>query len=507
MSKIIFFNGIIFVIIYIEVIRMNKEKRNQYIIIGVIFILLISVILFILYSVLNSKSINKNNVRLKLQQIYSSDYKLRFISDKYYIGSYEENKINIIIDNNGKEIYSSLDNIYYDSIYPLNDGSYLIYNTLNNALNAYVFDGKSIRPYYKIADISDVKPLLFKDKKREYIIGFISDTKEKSYIIPLDNTGIIPLEDSFIVADKFENDIYYTYDEDYLVVKNEKGFFGIVNKNGQKIIDLKYKDLMNIGDGRFIVQNKNKQYGIMDKDGELLIKFNYKLIMAFNDYFILVDNKDRMALYDKNLKNISGFSMKYDDLIEFDLRQKSNSVNLNIVGNNVFIANNYLENINGTEFSQHNLYILNNGKVIKTVKQRTYGIEDIIYTLDLDNNINLYNKRMDVIISFKIDDLSKLIDIKSINDSTVRIVYIDKLENQQVKYYNLDGEEVNSILGDLIIKNAIYSAFVEKDGSQKKLSIYNDQLDKIDSISGSYLEVLGEYIIADNSIYKIVVSS
>ena len=86
---------------------------------------------------------------LRLDQIYSSDYDLVYVDDKFFIGSYEDNKIDVIIDEYGNEILRNLDNVYYDGIYKLKDGRYLIYNNNDSVLSTYIFYGKENSKYKK----------------------------------------------------------------------------------------------------------------------------------------------------------------------------------------------------------------------------------------------------------------------------------------------------------------------------------------------------------------------
>jgi len=71
-----------------------------------------------------------------------------------------------------------------------------------------------------------------------------------------------------------------------------------------------------------------------------------------------VDSNDNMAVYDKDYKNITGFNMKYDSLLEYELRSNINSIYLWKVGNNLVVVNNYLQDINKTEFSKGNAYFI-----------------------------------------------------------------------------------------------------------------------------------------------------
>lgn len=482
---------------------MDNEKRNQYIIIGIIGVLLLVVIGFVVLSIFQNKS-EEDRTNVKFQQIYSSDYKLKALSDTYFIGSYQDNSISIIIDSSGKEIYTGLEDILYDGIYMLKDGNYLIYSNRNNTLKTYIFDGKSIRSSYKMDDISDVVPLLYTDGSKEYILGFISDKEEGTSFLPLDNTGFIVFSGKKIVADRRSDEAYYTYNEEYLVAQDSTGLFGVVDKKGDIVVEFKYQNIINSYYGSFIAQNEKDKYGILDKNGKLLVKFNYKVIDGYKDYYLVVNTKNKMALFDKEYQNLTGFVMEYDDLLQYDFRNKANSIQLDVLGSNVIVANNVGENLNGTEYYKHNLYVINKGKIIKTIKEYGYDLENVFYTLDKDSSIHIYDDVLQEVACLQVDDLGKVNQIKYVSDAMIKIEYVTRDEEEMQKYFNLEGKEVENEFGEFVLKVGEYSLYRNED--ETKISLYKPDFSKVDEIRGSYIEILKDYIIVDTSIYKIVVS-
>ena len=80
------------------------EERNRKTLVIIILGLLFFVLGIVGYNISYSNRKN-SSVNLKINQIYSSDYQLDSIDNKYFIGSYETNRIDVIIDENGNEIY------------------------------------------------------------------------------------------------------------------------------------------------------------------------------------------------------------------------------------------------------------------------------------------------------------------------------------------------------------------------------------------------------------------
>ena len=84
---------------------MENEKRNRYIIVSIIVVLLLVVLCFAIYAIVGRNQNDNNLINVTINQLYSSDYKLESFSDSYFIGYYEDDYINVVIDSNGKEVF------------------------------------------------------------------------------------------------------------------------------------------------------------------------------------------------------------------------------------------------------------------------------------------------------------------------------------------------------------------------------------------------------------------
>lgn len=486
---------------------MDKEKRNQIIVVGIILILLLFVLGFAIFSIMAKQKTLEDTAKIKLNQIYSSDYKLQFLSDKYFIGTYEDNKITAIIDNTGKEVYSGLEEINYKGIFVTKDGKYLIYSNEGNNLKTYIFDGKNVTPFYEIKNTGEVKPLLYKKDSHEYIIGFISVNEEGSQLFNLNDTGVIVLKNKIILGDRVNEERYYTYNENYLVVKDsESNLVGVIDFEGDIVIDYKYLDIVNTFNNSFIIKDTQENYGIIDEAGTYLLKPKNNVIAQSSKYYLVVNKGNKMALYDKDFNIIINYKMAYDDLIEYDLRSDSNSIKLYEMNDLVIVGNNYLENIKGREFNQHNLYVIKNKEIDRVIKEINFNYTDVLYTMDKDYMITVYDKAMNELSKFKVADMKKLLSINYVTDEVLKVEYQNNEDNNVTKYYNKLGEEVNNDIGQLMFKNALYSLYIKKNDDYQELMIYDNEFNLIEKIEGKYIDVIKEYIIIDNSIYQVVVS-
>lgn len=487
---------------------MDNEKKNRILIICVVVILLILVLAFIIYSLINSKS-NENTslVKATINQIYSSDYNLISIDDTYFIGSYIDKEIDVIIDSTGKEILTTTDEFKYDGIYRMKNGKYLIYSNIDDRFITYVFDGNELKKFYEIKDVSYIKPIIYKSLDNEYVIGFASIVEDDLYLYNLDSSGILVVNNVSLVADYNDNGIYYTYNDNYLVVKNNLGMMGVIDINGETIIDYKYLNIINTYDNAFIVVNKKGKYGIINKNDEVLVKCQYKVIDSFKDYYLFVNTNNKMALYDREYNRLTDYEMNYDTLIDYDLRSEYNSINLYKVDGKVVVVNNYLEDKNGTQYDKHNLYIISDGKVQKTINQIGFGNDSVLYTYNENYEVSIYDSQFILMFEVALENVKRIIDIYYVSSDVICIRYYNIYDELVETYYNKNGIEVDFILGDLVTKTLDYYGYLKKENKKYKLTLYDIEGNYLDNIIGSNIEIVNNYLIVDNSIYKIEISN
>ena len=482
---------------------MENEKKNRYIVIIVVCALLLIVFLFAIYAFLKIRNNDEKLLNVKINQLYSSDYNLNNVDNTYFIGTYDNNTIDVIIDNLGHEVYKSIDEFKYDSMYKMKDGKYLIYSNNNNKLVTYTFDGKEVNKFYEIDGVSLVKPILYKGINDSYIIGFASMVDDDLYLYNLNNSGILVINDSSLVGDFNDNGIYFTYNENYLVVKNNDNLMGVVDILGNVVIDYKYYNIINTYDDSFIAVNDKSKYGIIDKNDKVLISFKYSVIDYYNDYYLIVDTKNKMALYSNKYEKITDFDMNYDSLIEFDLRSSFNSINLYRVDGKVVVVNNYLEAKNGIEYDKHTLYIIDGNNIVKKINQVGFDFNDVLYTYDDEYNVSIYDNQFNVLFEFKLDNVKKIDKIFYASRDVICVSFINNKEEIEKKYFDSNWKEVPFGLGELVIKNTYYYGYLKENKDGQVLTLYDLDGNYLDDISGNKINIYGDYIIIDNSIYQI----
>ncbi len=478
---------------------MNQDKNNQFILIGVIVTLLIAVIAIGLFIVFKNHGKLVSSKEAVFNQIYYSEYKLDMIDENYYIGYLEDKQINVIIDKTGKEVFNNGINIYYDGIYKTKEDNYLIYNNRDNKLVVYLFNGSKLEKLYSINEVSYVKPIIYTNGNISYIVGFSSNVNGDLYLYMLNDSGVTVIRNASLIGDDFKNDVYYTYSDTFLIVANKNSMHGVIDYNGRIKIAYRYKDIMNTYDGKFIVKNKKGRYGILDNNKKELLKVNYKAIDLYDNYYLVVNKNNKMAVYDKKLKNITGFEMKYDPLLDYEMRNINNSIHLWQVGNNVVVANNYLQDFNKTEYNHSEAYFIQGNKIVNTINQIGFGNNGLVYSYDKKYNITIYDSNLVKKYSIKLNDIKKIMQIKKETEDFIKISYLDKEDHEHISFYK-NGKLDNSFAYGDVLGFVEDCYIVKKDNTIK---IYNKDFKEADSIEGKNLKYKNGYLIVDNGIYKV----
>ncbi len=469
---------------------MDESKKNQIILVVVVVLLLCFVFGFVFFNIKKGKSEN-GEFTAKFKQIYSSDYDLMILDNQYILGLYD-GKINVVIDQNGKEISRTNTEIIYSDFYKMNDGNYLISNYENDQMSLYVFDGKKIELYDVVSDIHYGKPIVNSDQE---LVGFI-EIKDNGFDYYDVYKKEVSYYDDYTIP---SNDIYEMKSDNTLIVMKDN-LYGAIHLDEEVVIPFQYKSIKDVGKNTFICQDKNGNYGIIENDS-VIVKFSYKVINRYGDYYLIVDKKNKMSLFDSYFNNLTGFKMDYDSLIDFDLNSESNSIMLYQSGKDVFIVNNYLEDYYKTEYDKHNLYVYHD-KELNKYEEYGFFMDDNVYLYDKDYHVIIYDHLMNELGNIELS-ASKIESITKINDYMMEIVYYYQDGIKTLKYYDYSGREVEYDLGKQVIRNDTYVGFLSND--QKVLTIQSKNK-TIAELKDDNIRLNGDIIVTKNSIYKLETS-
>lgn len=471
---------------------MNKDKKNRMILVfSVVFLIVAVIVSAIVFNAVESDK--KVNFKVTFDQLYNSDYDLHYLDKGYFFGTYD-NKINVFIDGEGREILKTDNLISYDNFYKMNDGRYLFYSNTDNKLELYIFDGKTFNLYYSIDGVSYVKPIV----NNNIIMGFTSFDNDKLYLYNLENDGIKVLSNVTLMADKFINNVYYSNNSKYIVVENKDSLYGVVNIKGEVIIDYKYKDIISLSNDNFIVKTSKGKYGIIDKNGKSLVNDKYDGIIPFENNYIFIKGK-KMALFNTDYKNVTGFKMSYNDLLGFNYRSNM-SVNLYNVGENIVVINNYEEDLYKRDYQYHEMYIIKGEKIVDTISQVGFNNGNVIYSYDDKYNITIYNDELEKKDKFKLKNINKIVSIDSYSLDTLMIKYYDKNDKEVSKVFNYNGKVIEDA-EEVLLSNSVYYVV----SNDNKLIIRDYNGNEVSNIIGDVVYIDNDYVIINHALYRLVI--
>ena len=244
-------------------------------------------------------------------------------------------------------------------------------------------------------------------------------------------------------------------------------------------------------------------YAMFDKSNNELVKFKYNVIDQYDNYFLFVNRDNKIALYDSSYNKIVDYAMEYNTLLKYDLRSNIRSINLYKVNGKIAIVNNYLEDINGTEYEKHSVYIMDGNTIIKEIEEIGFGYDNIVYTYDNKYNISIYNSDISLLCNIKLEDVNKINSIISVSNEIIKIEYVN-IDNKVInEYYDLKGKKNDFKLGNLYFKDIDFKGYIKKNKGEYTLSIYDFENTLLTQINGKKIKKYNNYLIVDKGIYRI----
>ena len=137
----------------------------------------------------------------------------------------------------------------------------------------------------------------------------------------------IDIEGIYIHAKLNDEDIYFdktgnqisnikyssvneTRNDNYYITIDNEGFYGVINKNEDILIDNKYKYLEYAYEDYFIAYNNQNKLGVIDKSGNKVVEFKYDVLSKLEKSNIIegrIIAKGIIDLYSKQMSIIDSF--------------------------------------------------------------------------------------------------------------------------------------------------------------------------------------------------------
>ncbi len=297
-----------------------------------------------------------------------------------------------------------------------------------------------------------------------------------------------------------------TYD-----VNDEDEKYGLIDYDGNVILDLIYDDLVNYKNDDAYIASKNNKYGIINSKGEIIEDFIYEYIYNYYNYTIFVKNNKIGIKY--NDKLIVDYTIQYSDSNNYTL-------DYDLIDGNLYLFKRITSNKNSqTYWNKSVVYRITKKGIDKTLENNletitSYDENDdeikYFYKVSENNNkllITIYDTYLIEYYSFSIPYQKAYdynIEFSKYNNSEIYELYLSyDVEGVKHKYYYIDLfnskmiKEKDALI--TYLKNG-YSFVLDNDN---KLTIY-----KKDEIIAEFNNIeyyLGDYYFAsENEIFKLV---
>lgn len=191
------------------------------------------------------------------------------------------------------------ENIKYDNV-SVNNEETLKIKTLNkdNKLNYSYYninDGKynSDLTFDYLFKLNDVD--LFSNKA-------IANKKDLGFIL-IDLNNLEPLTDYYVkIGYNYSLDVYTNMNYNYLIIVDNNDKYGVIDLNGNVIIDPIYTNLNIVSDGYFSYKENDKII-LIDKNNEIIDK-DISYILDNNDNYMMIIKNDNYKIYNKSMEEL-----------------------------------------------------------------------------------------------------------------------------------------------------------------------------------------------------------
>jgi hypothetical protein len=276
----------------------------------------------------------------------------------------------------------------------------------------------------------------------------------------LSSQQTISISSMQIVSGEYINEYLSLY-----IYKNDDGKLGLINKEGNIVLEAKWKDIILVNSDRFLVQNFDSGlYGIIDNKENILCDFIYGKIEIINDEILIGYQNQNKEIFILNQNGVK-YNDKAFDYVKFN-------------GQNEFLAK-----LKGVDYS---LEIVNYKLKINNIIQfkKIYKNETMVIHTPSDNKID--NNQVELLLADKtIEFITSMVSNDINKQKSMEVKNLTSIQNRIV------NKKISSVLQIIVMKNvepnadyttAAYVFFT--DNVEIKIEIY---INFIKAENGDYL--------------------
>ena len=337
---------------------------------------------------------NYNKTNLDVYKTYDDFLYYDKNSDEIRMYSKNTDSQYYIIGKYGK-IYSNPIEIKKENIDYENDINYVSFDTENETI--YI---KKPTNYVDI-DYDTAKTINYYDKngniKFDYILlernGSLNLLNIKTYeLTELDSN----ISDIFIYLSPEEAELKNANNTNYFIALNKNNKYGLIDKNGNTVLDFIYDFLYNSSTNDEYIALKDDKYGLINSKNETILNFEYDFIYYKGNYKI-VKKEDKIGIF-YNKKLIVDYVIPYyKEDISFE------NIYTYLENDNLYLISPYIgDYYSNTYWNNSRAYLITKKGIIRKIDSLIEPLYDInktkinyFYSLKQNNgniNITFYDK-------------------------------------------------------------------------------------------------------------------
>ena len=211
-------------------------------------------------------------------------------------------------------------------------------------------------------------------------------------------------EDATIMLPKYDG--IEIYDNIIVVRKYDK--YGVLDKNGNKIIPIKLTKIYSIRDTKNFIVKRDGKAGIIDDNGKFILDIEFddiiKSYFSYDKYVMALVKGDSVTFVDKNLNEIKEHNFYIDREVIYEKYSYQDENSNQVVLDDLYIykqkGNLYIVK----ERSKYNEIVMNNkGEILKNIDRGEVEFFGENFYIQKDNNLSIFNDKGEILKSLRCD--------------------------------------------------------------------------------------------------------
>ena len=175
----------------------------------------------------------------------------------------------------------------------------------------------------------------------------------------------------------FSKNVFETANENYrisTIINNDVTYYGIENKQGKTLVDNNYNYIEYAYGEYFIVEDKDEKYGVINANGEIIIEIKHDLIQK-------IRNKNLIQILSRKNNDIKIYSSKLEEVVSMksaNVQNENNYIKISNKKEEVFLDK------DGNKIEEKSNIVENDSKrklpeQIGEYKKKQSSLDDVYY--------------------------------------------------------------------------------------------------------------------------------